>query len=351
MHEVWITHVGHAMPGPALKQADIGSWIESRLAKDSNIDRLRRFIVHSGIDVRHSVLDLFGAEGETFYPKRGAASDATARSRAFSRHALPLSLAAVERAGFTDFSRITHVVVATCTGAIAPGLDIQLVQALKLSSRVRRTMIGFMGCYAAIPALRVARDACRADPKAVALVVCCELGSLHFQPGPADDALMAACLFADGAAAAIVESGDQPNGAGLRFLNDASVLVPDTDEHMAWEAGPRGFILRIAPTVGKALALELDELKRELLPDGRETRWAIHPGGPRILEAAADKLSLTRNALSASYATLAQGGNRSSATILAIVDKELDAPWSGPIATMAFGPGLTAEGLLLERCS
>ncbi len=241
--------------------------------------------------------------------------------------------------------------VATCTGAIAPGLDIQLVQSLKISRRVRRTMIGFMGCYAAIPALRVARDACRADRNAVVLVVCCELGSLHFQPGPADDALMAACLFADGAAAAVVQSGDQPDGAGMRFHNDASVLVPDTDEHMAWEAGPRGFILRVAPTVGKALALELDELKRELLPDGRPARWAIHPGGPRILEAAAEKLALKRDDLSASYATLAQGGNRSSATILAIMDRELATPWSGPIAALAFGPGLTAEGLVLERCT
>ena len=354
MHDVWISHLGQALPGRAIAQAEAVAWMEPRLHLASNRERFLRFAEHSGVAFRHSVLDIGGAEGDEFYPKAGhAPPDMTHRSRAFNAKALPLSLAAVEHACPHGLGDITHIVVATCTGAVAPGLDIQLAKALKLRSDVRRTMIAFMGCYAAIPALRTAWYTCRADAKARVLVVCCELSTLHLKPGPADDQLIAALLFGDGATAAVVESGDSPVGRGLRITRDASVLVPDSEDQMMWLAGADGFSLHISPKIAGSLGAELLPLSQRLLGDQRPAtmvRWAVHPGGPRILEGVERKLGLTPGTMASSRAELAQGGNRSSATITAILERELQQDWRGEIALVAFGPGLTADALLLERC-
>ncbi len=347
----WISHLGNAMPGRALAQSAIADWMEPRLADGADRRRFRRFSDRMGISVRHSVLDLFGDEGDEFYPRSGPGADATVRSHAFGRYALPLALAAVERAcpGRVGLDGITHLIVATCTGAVAPGLDVQLARALGLSPRIKRTVVGFMGCYAAIPALRAAWEACRADPTAKALVVCCELSSLHFQPGPTVDDLLGACLFADGAAAAVVESGDAPVGLGLAITAQESLLIPDSDGLMAWQAGPRGFLLRLSPEVAPRLTASIDELMANLLGDRPAARWCIHPGGPKVIDAMQERLDLDDALVAGSRAVLANGGNRSSATVLAILAGELDEEWTGCAPLIAFGPGLTADALLVER--
>ncbi len=347
----WISHLGNAVPGRALAQSAIADWMEPRLAGGADRRRFRRFSDRMGITVRHSVLDLFGDEGDEFYPREGFGVDASARSDAFARYAAPLALAAVERAcpGGEGLAGITHLIVATCTGAVAPGLDVQLARALKLSPRVKRTVVGFMGCYAAIPALRAAWEACRADPSAKALVVCCELSSLHFQPGPSVDALLGACLFADGAAAAVVESGEAPVGLGLAITAQESLLIPDSDALMAWQAGPRGFLLRLSPEVAPRLTASIEELMANLIGDRPAARWCIHPGGPRVIDAMQERLKLDDALVAGSRSVLANGGNRSSATVLAILAGELDSDWTGPVPLIAFGPGLTADALLVER--
>ncbi|MBA2480220.1 MAG: type III polyketide synthase [Planctomycetes bacterium] len=353
MPSAWITHVGHAMPGPAVAQREFATWMEPRLVPGTSVARWRRFSERVGVAFRHSVLDVFGAEGQAFWPIEGREPPGTAeRSRMFDRRALPLAVSAVSAAGIRDLSGISHVVVATCTGAIAPGLDIQLVEALGLARSVRRTVIGFMGCYAAIPALRVARDACRADPSAKVLVVCCELSSLHLQAGPSDDALLAACLFGDGASAALVAGGDAPGPAAVRIVGDASALIPDTSAHMTWYAGDRGFVLGLSPAITSSLSRDLGRLCADMLPPGvapSQARWIIHPGGPRIVDVAAKTIGIDESHVAASRRALNQGGNRSSGTVLAILADELTRPWSGPMGMFAFGPGLTAEALLLER--
>lgn len=350
MH-AWISHVAHALPGRAIAQADIASWMEARLPPGSDPARLRRFSTRSGVDFRHSVLDLFGAEGEAMYPAGRPHADALERSRAFARLAPPLAVQAVRAACPEGLPAITHLVVATCTGAVAPGLDLLLIDALGLPRSTRRTMIGFMGCYAAMPALRVAWDTVRADPAAKVLVVCCELGSLHLQLGPDDDALVAACLFGDGAAAAVVQASEEPVGLGLRMVRDACEVVPDTGDQMAWIAAADGFRLRLAPGIPRSLTTVLPGLTDTLLGGlpRSESRWAVHPGGPRILNDVSRGLGLAEDALAASHEALRSAGNRSSGTVLAIIGEMCRSSWSGPLAAYAFGPGLTAEGLLLHR--
>jgi len=347
----WISHLGYALPGPALRQTDVAAWLEKRLPAGADPTRLRRFATRSGVETRHAAIDLLGAEGDELFPVGRPHADALVRSRAFARLALPLALDAVRKACPDGPGRITHLIVATCTGAVAPGLDLQLVEALGLPRSTRRTLVSFMGCYAAMPALRVAWDAVRADPTARALVVCCELSSLHLQTGPEDDALVAACLFADGASAVIVESGAEPPGVGLRIDRDACAVVPDTGDAMAWIAAADGFRLRLSPSVSRALGGELPALTDGLLGEvGRDAcRFAVHPGGPRILDDVERVLALPAGTLAASREALRTAGNRSSGTVLAVIAEMCRADWSGPLAAFAFGPGLTAEGLLFTR--
>ncbi len=353
MPQAWITHVGHAVPGEPVPQEAFARFMEPRLAPGTSIERWRKFNARSGVSIRHTVIDVFGGEGAAFWPiDAKAPAGMAARSVLFDQRALPLAAAAVAAANPGDLSTITHLIVTTCTGAVAPGLDIQLVRSLGLAGSVRRTVIGFMGCYAAIPALRMARDICRADPVAKVLVVCCELSSLHLQAGPSNDALLAACLFADGASAAIIQGGDQPIGMGLRIAADASALIADSGDHMTWHAGDTGFVLGLSPAITASLSGDLAPLCAQLLgadavPDS--ARWIVHPGGPRILDATAKALRLGDHALDSSRAALDQGGNRSSGTVLAILAEEIRQPWRGNIGMLAFGPGLTAEALLLER--
>jgi len=355
----WITHLGYAKPGPAVAQAEYAAWMETRLVAGTSIEKWRRFNARVGVHARHSVLDVFGADGERYWPPAGVGAPGTAeRSRDFSRLAPPLAMDAITAmAGGPHLvaelvKGVTDVVVATCTGAVAPGLDVDLVKRLGLPGSTRRTVVGFMGCQAAIPALRVARDTCVAKPGARVLVVCCELSSLHLQAGPDDDALLAACLFGDGASAALV--ADAPEGLALRCCGEATALIPASGDQMSWYAGDRGFVLGLSPHITASLRHELAPLAKALAADAGITSaaavsWIVHPGGPRILDAAEAALDLPRGHLDASRHALAEGGNRSSGTVLAILHDHPAISVPGRFGMIAFGPGLTAEALLLER--
>jgi alpha-pyrone synthase len=348
---VWITNLGYALPEFALEQQAFAEWFLPRLAPGSRTDRLQRFAQRSGVNKRYSVLNFLGEDGERFFPIGQAHADAGARNAIFADRALPLAIAAVRNACPGNLPAITHVIVTTCTGAVAPGLDLQLINGLGLSPQVQRTMVGFMGCYAAIPALRLARDACRADPSAIVLVVCCELSSLHLQAGPEDDALLGACLFGDGASAAIVQASDEARGLGLEVMASKCVVVPNTADQMAWVGGASGFNLRLSPGVSKSLALDMAPLVDSLLSGitRDSVKWTVHPGGPRILDDVERHLALKSGALDDSRTALSEAGNRSSGTILAILSDQVRQSWTGPCTLLAFGPGLTAESMLLKR--
>jgi predicted naringenin-chalcone synthase len=357
----WITHLGYAKPGPAVAQGDYATWMETRLVAGTSLEKWRRFNARVGIVARHSVLDVFGAEGGRYWPRDGIGAPGMAeRSRDFMRFAPPLALAAIaDMAGGAErvaalVAGVTDVVVATCTGAVAPGLDVELVKRLGLPGSTRRTVVGFMGCQAAIPALRIARDACLAKPGSRVLVLCCEISSLHLQPGPDDDALLAACLFGDGASAALVASA--PDGIALAMTGEATALIPDSGGQMSWYAGDRGFVLGLSPHITASLRQELAPLATALGAQGTqvtehaaETTWIVHPGGPRILDAAEAALALPRGHLDPCRHALAHGGNRSSGTVLAILRDHPARSARGRIAMIAFGPGLTAEALMLEH--
>lgn len=246
--------------------------------------------------------------------------------------------------------RVTHVVTASCTGFRAPGPDQWLIWDLGLRPMVRRTNLGFMGCHAAINALAVADAFVRADPQACVLVNALEISTAHMHYGNRLDRLIANALFADGSSSAVV-MGTGPSGAPRIALTGAT-LMPDSTEEMGWAIGNNGFEMKLAPSVPGHLRREVGPWICSWLEQGGLTPahiggWAIHPGGPKIVEAIADTLQLPQEATEHSCGVLRDHGNMSSATVLFVIHRLRCAGVPLPWAAMSFGPGLAGEALLL----
>lgn len=315
----------------------------------------------SGIEQRHTVIADYGrplAE-RTFFPRtRDFRPEPTtaARSRLFETASQELARAAcaeLSTAAWRD--RVTHVVTASCTGFSAPGFDVALVRALGLSPRVHRTHVGFMGCYAGFPTLRLAQTICQADPGALVLVVHVELCTLHVRFTGDAETLVANSLFADGAAAALVggeRHRDLGRGPALAWAGSATLLLPEGDDDMTWRIGDHGFAMTLSPRIPHLVRKHLPAACAGLLAEHggtpRDVRhWAIHPGGPAILDQASKALGLAEGALAIPRDLLRTCGNMSSATLWFLLDRFRHEPEPGLLYACGFGPGLTLESALL----
>jgi predicted naringenin-chalcone synthase len=318
----------------------------------------------SGIDKRHTATSDFveGREAQLFKADeqgRPISPSTGARNKIYAEasRSLAVELARDTIANATGFDKsdITHIVFASCTGFANPGPDFHIIRELGLNEGIERYTLGFMGCYAAFPALRMAAQFCEANPKAVVLVMCLELCSLHMQINNDPNCILANSLFADGAAAAIV-SAREPEGPAYRMEGFTSALLPSGERDMAWEIGDEGFNIVLSSYVpdiiGTNIAALLGgivEAKGIEIDDIRE--WAVHPGGRSILDKVETSLALPGNALTNSRAVLRNYGNMSSATILFVLKEFLDNADTERALTgaLAFGPGLTVETALFER--
>ncbi len=376
-----IMSIGRAVPPGTLDQDEALQLAEQCCAGSAEeADRLRRLFERSGVETRQFVVartrqqqgvgrvrDRNGTSSTDviepivpFFPPRLHDDDlgptTAERLAVYEQWASGLAHRAAWEAlsnAKCAASQITHLMTVSCTGMRAPGVDIALIESLGLARDVRRAHVGFMGCHAAINALRLASDACRADPDAIVLVVCVELCSVHFQYRGDGECLLANALFADGAGAAIVSGRDDPRSAApIGLLDFASVVLPDSQECMTWSVGDHGFEMNLAldvPARIRAAARPWIEewLGRHGMSIGHVGSWAVHPGGPRILDAFAGALELDCHALEASRQVLAQFGNMSSPTILFILDELVRSGARRPMVAIAFGPGLTIEAALL----
>jgi predicted naringenin-chalcone synthase len=364
---VAILSLGAAVPGYQARQCDVAQWMIASFGDSPTVGRLLRSIYAcSGIDTRYTCIDdyLHPVAESRFAPGQPLPRIATTAQRMaiYEREAPPLGVAAA-RAALADLARstnstqgaildsITHLVVVSCTGFFAPGLDLAIARQLALPSVMGRMVIGFMGCAAAFNGLQAAAQLVRSQPNARVLLVCVELCSLHIQPGAARENLIAGSLFADGASACIV--GQPLPGQHDLFLIDQffSQLKPDSQDDMVWRIGDHGFALRLSPQVPRHLSDIAPPALRRLFSDKHEVAfWAIHPGGPAIIDRLAQVFALDPHEVAASRAILRCYGNLSSATILFVLDEirqqfqQQDLagePQSG--VAMAFGPGLVIE--------
>lgn len=342
----YLNHIACSVP-PMEGQADFIDSLADWAGPPETVDKLRKIAAGSRIEGRHTVLPRpFGQGG--FY-KPGAFPTTGERMVVYQREAPILAMEAVEklRSHGAHLEHVTHLIVTSCTGFYAPGLDIDILRQAGLRPGVQRTLIGFMGCHAGLIGLRNAKAIVEADPEAVVLMVNLELCSLHLQQTDRIDRLVSFLLFADGAAASLITS----RPGGLRIGDCASYLSLADAERMAWHIEDQGF----AMTLDARLPARIRQWFRdseELMPlrqSAADDVWAIHPGGRLILDSVQEACGLTDDQMAASREVLRRYGNLSSASILFILgDLLADAPRTGGPRTgraVAFGPGLTVETL------
>lgn len=302
-----------------------------------------RMTQRSGIAHRYSCLSPDNLSPGGFYAP-GCFPDTAARMRAFERYAPALACSAVDRLlGHGERRRITHLLTTCCTGFSAPGLDHDVIEQCGLPRGVERTMIGFMGCYAAINALRLARHIVRSEPEARVLILNIELCTLHLQETTDLEQILSFLVFADGCAAALVSA--DPEGIALDGFR--TVLMPDTRELITWAIRGFGFDMVLSGRVPGAIETGLHAQADDLV-DGAAARaidlWAVHPGGRTVLDAVERALDLDGEALAASRDVLRRYGNMSSATVMFVLDALMRAGARGTKGcAMSFGPGLSAE--------
>lgn len=368
MPSSYLSAIGTANPSHRLAQPQIADFMAGALQfGPDDTRRLRALYRVSGIGHRYSVLPDYGLTNGnyTFFPNTPGLEPFPSvgqRMGAYRQHALPLSLAAVHdclrQAPGIQPASLTHLITVSCTGMYAPGLDIELVQALGLPASIRRTCVNFMGCYAAVNALKLADAFVRADPAAQVLIVCTELCTLHFQKSTEDDHLISNALFGDGSAACLVLGRPLPGPAPSLVLRAFHCgLEPDGHDDMAWHITDFGFEMTLSSYVPKLIQKGIRHLTDELLahlPVRLEDihAFAIHPGGRKILETIEQALGLQKADNRFAYDVLQEYGNMSSATVLFVLRDLLasltPADAGAPVLSFAFGPGLTLEAMLLE---
>lgn len=353
MARAYINRIGRAVPAHDVHRKFV-TFAPTLLADERARRLFARMAERSQIEHRYSCLAPSAAADEVddggFY-RRGAFPDTAARMSRYDREALPLALSAVRDLALSEPERsgITHLIVASCTGFVAPGLDLQLAAALGLATDIERTCVGFMGCYASLPALKLARHIVRSEPSSRVLVVALELCTLHLQESGSIDELLSFLLFADGCAAALVTA--EPTGIEVQAF--AAAVLPETDRHITWRIGASGFDMHLSGQVPGAILRHLPRMLPDLLPgSGRQdiAVWAVHPGGRSVLDAVDEGLELDAGALAHSRRILRDYGNMSSGTILFVLRDILDArargldgQARGPGCAMAFGPGVAVE--------
>lgn len=365
-----IVSIGTAVPVTSLLQSDVRDFF----AGQPGTDRLTRRLVHAAFDAaaierRHTVLSQLGGAQHPPAPPAGVdfvtgerqllVPTTGARNTVYESAAPALSAdaarAALDDAGVQP-SRVTHVVTVSCTGFFAPGPDYRLVRDVGLPPTVERYHLGFIGCAAALPGLRLAERITASQPEAVVLVVCTELCSLHIRASSDPQQIVAASVFADGAAAAVVTADPAVgDGSGLELERFATALTSDGEKDMVWRIGDEGFEMTLSAEVPRIIGREIrgavgDFFGETDAPDA----WAVHPGGRSVLDRAESGLELDPLALAASRGVLRDYGNMSSATILFILRRLLlddDVSDGASVAALAFGPGLTVESASLRKRS
>jgi len=365
-----ISAIGTANPKYRIPQNDIYQFmIKAFKLSDTNASRLKRIYDHSGIEHRYSVIPDFGekeSNNNTFFGKTvdfEPFPGTRERLSLYQETAADLASEAVKNC-LSNHSEIlpssfTHLITVSCTGMHAPGIDIELVEKLGLNQNIERTCINFMGCYGALNALKVADYICRADPSAKVLIVSVELCTLHFQKENTLDNWVANSLFSDGAAAVIVENSNETKAQTNYLVLDTfySEFLNEARNEMGWYVGDAGFEMKLTSKVSKLILKHIQSISNKLLKKaGMQfkdiSRFAVHPGGRKILEAAEDALGFSSNENRFAYNTLRDYGNMSSATILFVLKKLMDDPEGidgENILGFAFGPGLTVESMILKR--
>ena len=331
VHDAFRIFAGRQITEPRVRTAF------ARLAERAQIAR-RWSVLEPDAEARGTTCGFYRLDR---FPSTGA------RMARFEAEAPALAEAACLALGLeAEGRRLTHLILATCTGFAAPGLDHWLIRRFGLPGGVERSIVGFMGCQAAINALKLAHHIVRSDRRARVLVLNLELCSLHLQPSTGIEQLLCFLLFADGCSAALVSA--EP--LGLRIEGFHAALVPEAADQITWRIGDAGFDMTLSGFVPLTLARALPGQAAAILgglPPEEVALWAVHPGGRSVLDAVAQGLGIPEAGLVDSRAVLRGHGNMSSATVMFVLQRMLAAapPPGMRGCALAFGPGLSAESM------
>ena len=350
MTVAWLNRIGTAVPDydihaefvdfarTALPDARSRALFD-RMADLADIEHRYSFF-EPGPKPRDHILDNGGFYRRRAFPSTGARMDLYPEAAlALARRAIAALDIGWER------KSITHLIVASCTGFVAPGLDFHIMRDLDLNESVERTMVGFMGCFAAVNSLKLARHIVRSEPDARVLVVCVELSGLHLQEQWELEKMLSFLLFGDGCGACLVSA--EPTGIALEHFHVD--VIPRSAELITWHIRDQGFEMHLSGQVPGRIRRWLREHGAALLGDRENALWAVHAGGRSILDAVQHALDLPPDALRYSRDVLRNYGNMSSATLIFVLDSILRSPQTGDGMAMAFGPGLTVETFMFHR--
>jgi predicted naringenin-chalcone synthase len=356
-----IISIATEVPANKHDQNAICDFADTIYCNDATESRKLKYLYrHSGIQTRYSVIPDYSVDPDKrqFYSKSADLEPFPGlekRMEWYSDNAANLSVKSIKKCieGKIRPEEITHLVTVSCTGMSAPGLDLEIMEMMDLPRNLFRTSVNFMGCYAAIHALKLADAICRSDDNANVVIVCTEFCTLHFQKEISIDNITSTLLFADGSAAVLVQP-EKSKTKGIRINNFFSDVAFKGKSDMSWKLSSTGFLMTLSGYVPDLVKEDFDELVTKALKNASAskdeiTHWCIHPGGKKILEAIEKSISLPTESLRYSYQTLNDYGNMSSPTILFVLQKIFDElqndpqPNAAKIFAAAFGPGLTME--------
>ncbi len=345
----YLSHITIANPKHKFTQQQVFDVVKNTHAQNAIEERALRFRYNnSGIDHRYITADIYEKSEHNIF-NAATEVDTQTRMKLYNAHAFELCTQAIDKLiNAAALQQITHIITVSCTGMSAPGLDLQLVEYYNLSNTLNRSSINFMGCYAAVHALKQAYYIAKAEQNAKVLIVCVELCTLHFQKSTAIDNITSTIIFGDGACAFMVSSKQEERSV-LKLAGFYSKIIGSGKQEMAWDISNTGFLMTLTKRVPELLkdnivALLKDARSNYKLEAHDPLSLCVHPGGKKILEAVSDGLALSKYELQASYETLKNFGNMSSPTIMFVLKNMIEAQRNKqPILGMSFGPGLTLE--------
>ncbi|MCW3077976.1 MAG: hypothetical protein JWO32_2585 [Bacteroidetes bacterium] len=308
------------------------------------------------INRRHSCIPDYNGKNYELYTNGNYEPSVNHRLKLYKEKILPLASKAIDKLFNQTGLRpedVTHLITVSCTGHFAPGMEFVIAEHYGIS-HVEKTAVNFLGCYAALKALKQAQYIASANPDACVLIVCAELCSLHFFPSFADEEILANLLFSDGAAATIVcgeKSKHLHNKIVFNIDEIGSAIIPGTKKLMTWDITTSAFRMFLSKQIVSSIRENIQPVLQKFLKNKSDeiNHWAVHPGGVKIVEAVQQAMGLNRASLNYSYDVLKDYGNMSSPTILFILQKVFNEIKGDPsqlnkkIFSCAFGPGINVE--------
>jgi predicted naringenin-chalcone synthase len=355
-----IISIGTAVPQYGTQQSTILDFMQAAYNDETASRKLKILSIHSGINTRYSVVPDFDNIKSDYklFDRNKSTPTIEKRLKVFKENAVSLALEAIQNSlkklePTITGSEITHLITVSCTGLYAPGIDAEIIEQLDLPNDIFHVSINFQGCNAAFPALKIADMIAKTDKDAKVMIVCVELCTLHFQPKNDHDNLLSNTIFGDGAAAVIVVSditAKENHQSGMAINGFYSLLLSKGKDLMGWNITPVNFEMILDASVPEFIGEELDDVvmkagkKLNIAPSAID-KWAIHPGGKKILDVIKKQLQLNDTDLQYSYKVLAEYGNMSSPTILFVLNEimQTEPKPNETIFSIGFGPGLNIE--------